>query len=416
MKSIFLILVMVIMAGAVNAVQPARKPFIQIKIDGKLVKTGDILTVTPGQKLSIEVKLEGGRRDFCKFPDSYADIAGTAQILSRGENGLTYQLNDQKAEWKLLNEDFSFETDEFIKANPASGKSSAELVVATGKFNQSFVKATIKAIWQFTQQDKTSQEENLGTAIVYFKLAGSSDLWFSSQNVQASGIKNEQVQEKLGEVQQVCDSIELNFFKLKFAVVQQEIRNLQTVMNSVNSTIEEVKSANPSYKTKITFTGLPSDRPYSDIQTLSILKSNWAKLDSVVNGLKQQLEKLPAQSTGESKNELVNVIGKYAGWQNKLPENASKLLTRYIPELKQDFFRMPENLHSIAEVKTITDYSQTITDFAAFLDLRIQQVPVEVQQINSIHGRIQAVRLFDGMLRSYFSSIVWAEWKSTRGF
>ena len=52
--------------------------------------------------------MEGGRRDFCKFPDAYADITGTAQILSRGDNGLTYMLNDKKAEWKLLSENVSF--------------------------------------------------------------------------------------------------------------------------------------------------------------------------------------------------------------------------------------------------------------------------------------------------------------------
>ena len=46
MKTIFLILVMVIMVGTLNAVQPARKPFIKMKIDGTLLKTGDVLTVT----------------------------------------------------------------------------------------------------------------------------------------------------------------------------------------------------------------------------------------------------------------------------------------------------------------------------------------------------------------------------------
>ena len=42
------------------------------------------LTVTRGQKLNLEVEMEGGRRDYCKFPDAYADITGIAQILSRG--------------------------------------------------------------------------------------------------------------------------------------------------------------------------------------------------------------------------------------------------------------------------------------------------------------------------------------------
>jgi hypothetical protein len=41
-------------------------------------------------------------------------------------------------------------------------------------------------------------------------------------------------------------------------------------------------------------------------------------------------------------------------------------------------------------------------------------VTVESQEINSANTRIQAIRLFDGMLRSFFASINWAEWESTR--
>ena len=42
-----------------------------------------MLTVISGQKLMMSVEMEGGREDFCKFPDTYANIAETAQILSR---------------------------------------------------------------------------------------------------------------------------------------------------------------------------------------------------------------------------------------------------------------------------------------------------------------------------------------------
>ncbi len=41
MKAIFFILVMVIIVGTVSAVQPARTPFIKMKIDGIPLKTGD---------------------------------------------------------------------------------------------------------------------------------------------------------------------------------------------------------------------------------------------------------------------------------------------------------------------------------------------------------------------------------------
>ena len=254
MKAIFFILVMVIMVGTVSAVQPARTPFIKMKIDGVPLKTGDILTVTQGQKLKLEVEMEGGRKDFCKFPDSYANITGTAQILSRGDNGLIYQLDGKKFEWKLINENVQFTTDDFIKVvTSGSNQRTAELIVSDKKFSQSFVKTTIKNTWQFSDETTTSQEENMAEISVFFKIAGASDIWFISQNIKASGIKNDLVQEKLIIVQSACDSIEKNLNQLKFSAVQQAIRDLQDAANDLKSTISQIKASTPSYQLKTNF-------------------------------------------------------------------------------------------------------------------------------------------------------------------
>lgn len=414
MKTIFIFLIMVIMVGIVNAVQPERKPFIQIKIDGIPIKTGDLLTVTAGQKLKMEVDMQGGRRDFCKFPETYSDIAGTAQILSRGELGMTYLLNDKKIEWKLLKENFQFTSDDFIKITSPENQSSAELIVSSNKFSQSFVKVTIKAIWQYIEDGITLQEENVAEALVYFKIAGSSDVWFLSPNIKVSGIKNELIQEKLVEVQAACDSIEKYLYKLNFAAVQQSIRNLQSIANNLKLTIDQITASNPSYHTKILFIGLPSDRPYSDIGLLSTIKTNWSSLESFLTELKQELGKLPGQAADESKNELIKLVSSYADWQSKLPAETFDHLSQYIPDIQMDSIQIPEKIERIVKEKSIDDYSQTLNDFNSFIDQRVRNASIETQGINSVNTRIQAVRLFDGMLRSYFASISWAEWVGTR--
>lgn len=416
MKRYFLIFIMIFMVGTVSAVQPMRKPFIQIKIDGKSIRNGDIVKVNPVQKLMIGVELEGGRRDFCNFPDTYADIAGTAQILSRGRNGLTYQLNGKKAEWKLQNEDIRFTSDDFVKVTSQANQSTAEISISNSKFSQSFVKITIKATWQFIQDGITTQEENLAEGMVYFRVAGTSDVWFTSQNIQASGIKNDLVQENLTSVQSACDSIEKDFYRLNFSAVQQAIRILQSKVDTLKSVIDKVKASNPSYQTKVVFIGLPSNQPYSHIDVLSAIISSWVFVEPLVNELKQQLGILPAQPTKESKDELSKIISQYIGWQNKLPENTFSVLTQYIPDINLENIKIPENIH-IPDIEiNIANYSQIFNDFNAFLNQRILNVPEEIQKINSTQARLQAVRIFDGMLRSYFSSINWAEWKSTRGY
>jgi len=414
MKRFFFIMVMVTLVASSLAVQPARKPFLQIKIDGKAYKNGDILTVTSGQKLMMSVEMEGGRKDFCKFPDTYADIAGTAQILKRGNDGLTYEMDGIKSEWKLLNQKFLFSADEFVKVTSQTNLANAELTISNTKFSQSFVKVSVKAKWQFIQGEKITEEDNSAEGTVYFKVAGTSDVWFSSPNVQAGGMKNELVQEKLTAVQAEFDSIESNFYKMKFSAVQACVKTLQTKVNELKSTIDQVKKSNASYQAKVVFIGLPSDKPFNDISFLAAVKTNWTTLELLLQDLNLQLDKLPAQATKENKDELVRLIGKCVDWQYHLPENTFKTLPRYMPEFNTETIQIPGNIHFIAEEKTVTDYTQTFNDFNAFLDRRIGEVPTELQKISSTQSRLQAVRLFDGMLRSYFSSINWAEWKNTR--
>lgn len=416
MKRIFLLqVIMVLLVVFGYGVQPLRKPFLQITVDGKPSKSGDVLTVKPGQKFLIKVDMEGGRRDFCKFPDTYADIAGAAQILSRGKDGITYQINGQNAVWKLLNEDFRFAADQFLQID-AKSKQSAEITVSSLHFSQSYLKITGKANWQFSQGGQIIGEENTAEGTLYFKVEGETDVWFASENIQATGIANELVKGKLEETQLICDSIEKSFFRLNFSAVQQSIRDLQNSVNVLESTIEEVKTGNPSYKTAIVFKGLPSDEPFRDITAFSDIKPEWVSLETLVNNSKQQLAALSDQPTPQNSDQLIQIITGYVNWQNSLPENTFMEFSRYIPDLVSEIIMMPENIRMVAEVKSIANYSQTISDLNAFLDQRILQIPDEIQKINAANTRLQTVKLFDGMLRSYFSSINWAEWKSTRGF
>lgn len=414
MKSLFLILGMVLLTGFGYAVQPIRKPFAKISVDGKPSKSGDILTVKPGQKLQIVVEMEGGRRDYCKFPDIYADIAGTAQILSRGENGITYLLNGEKAEWKLTSETTHFDGEEFLQVKPLANPLNAEVTVSNTKFSQAYLKVSAHTSWQFIQNGKTTKEENVAEETLYFKVAGESDVWFSTRNVQAKGIKNELVQEKLKDVQSVSDSIEANFYKLNFIAVQQSIRNLQNAVNLLKSTIDDVTASNPAYKTKVIFIGLPSDNPVKDMGTFTAIKTNWTTQETMVNDQKLQLGKLPAEGTTQSKDELIGLIAGYVDWQKKLPENTFKVLGRYIPDFKEEVIAMPETVFSVMKEKNVPNYSQTLAELNAFIDQRAAQVPEEIQKIGATQARLQAVRLFDGMLRSYLSSIYWGEWKDTR--
>lgn len=416
MKNFFLILVLVFAVNAVHAVQPVRKPSIVITIDGISLRSGELLNVKPGQKFVVEVEMEGGRRDYCNFPDTYADIAGKAQILSRGKNGISYLLNDQKCEWKLLSEETRFTSEDYLQINVRPNQMSAEVTVSDKKFPQTYLKISTTGKWQFNRNGSLSEETNQAEGTIYIQLAGESDVWFKSVNIEASGIRNDLVRDKLNEVQAACDSVQKNFYQLDFTAVQQSIRSLQETVETLKTTIDEVKSTNRSYQTNIVFIGLPSDRPYEAIDIIEAVKASCTEFEPVLGELKKQLGNLPAKSSEDNKNQLIGIINKYIDWQNKLPKNACEILPLFMPDLHPDSVKIPARLQSIAEEKSVADYTQTVADVNAFLDQRIRQVPNQIQQINSIQSRLQAIRLFDQILRSYFSSIMWAQWKSTRGF
>jgi len=392
----------------------SRKATVEITIDGKPFKSGDILAVKPGQKLQIAAEIVGGRRDYCKFPDTDKDLSGIAEIYSRGENGITYQINSVKAEWKLINEAPQYASDKYLQIKPNPNKTTSEITISNDKFSQTFLRLTIKTKWQFTQNGKTTYEDNTAEETIYFKLSGESDVWFLTKNIQATGIKNDLVKEKLKDIQSAYDSIESNFYRLNFSALQQSNRNLQTVVSSLKSTIDDVKASNPSYQVKVVMIGLPSDSPYNDVSVFSVIESDWDSLAMMLTDQKQQLNKLPAQFTAEGTVALTKIITSYVNWQQKLNENTLKVLSRYIPNLNEEKVQIPVNIYSVSNGKMVINYTQALKDFSAFLDLRILQVQDEIQSINSTKARLQVVKLFDGMLRSYVSSIYWAEWKNTR--
>lgn len=414
MKTLYFFLVLVFAYSTLSAVQTMRKPFLRVKIDGKQVKVGELLTVTHGQKLKIEVEMEGGRRDFCKFPDEYADISGNAQILSRGDKGIVYEIEGKKAEWKLTSENVQFSGDKYITVDPIANQLCANLLVSKEKFAQSFIKASVKSTWQFKTGENVTQEEYSAEATVYFKVAGESDVWYLSKFIKANGIKNEVILEKLVQFQVLCDSIERNLYQLKFPLAQQNIRNLQVISGEIKNSIDEIKATNSTAKINVVISGLPSDEPYLDINTFTVIKNKWLPVDSLLTDIKQGLDRLPEQGNAESQNILAKLIKKYLDWQAKLPEKTVEHLEQYAPKIQANNIILPELLEKYAKSGVANDYANAKKQYQTFIQMRIQMAPDELQEITSVSSRIQAVRLFDGMLRSFFASIEWADWVNTR--
>ena len=68
----------------------------------------------------------------------------------------------------------------------------------------------------------------------------------------------------------------------------------------------------------------------------------------------------------------------------------------------------------IEETQISGELASSFEQMKAFLNQRIENIESEMHQITQTKNRLQAVKLFDGMLRSYISSINWVEWENNR--
>lgn len=387
-----------------------RKPAIELFVDGKMYPNGSEITVQKGQLLEIKAIQEGGRRDFVKFPDNFRKIITNFQVLSRSFNRIVYLENNVRSEWKLLSEDASFSSDQNLTINKSTNQSNmASVRVGIGNFSQTYLKIELTTVWQYTSPGKQEIERNHSSALVFLNVAGATDTWFVSKNIHASGMRNDLVKNKLETLQSNFDTIESKLLKLDYSGVQPEIRMLQQSVNSLNEALTEIKESNFAYNVGINFVGLPSDRSIMHLNALNNIHEKWESVYDVVSGQLQLIE----NKENLNNEELLFACRKYLDWQYSLPENWLLIFATYLPQINTEQIILPSAIESVLRDKEQIN-ENTCQLLQSFLKLRLENISIEKQQIAHLRTKIQAVKLFDGMLRSYISSINWANWENTR--
>ena len=386
-----------------------RKPSVEIFVNGKMYQNGDEITVQKGQVLELKALQKGGRRDFVSYPDSYLKITPDMQVHSRGSNRLVYSEKGISSEWKLLSENATFSSDNQItfKKNPSSGNE-ASARIGVSDFSRTYLKINLSTIWQLTSGEEQKTEKNESEAFIYFNIAGATDTWYVSKNIHSLGTKTDGVAAILNNIQNNFDTIEYHLTHLKYNEVQKDIRDLQVSVNSLNNNMQQERAKNPAFNTEIHFVGLPSDRSIADLDVFETLQMEWSRLNTFIH---QQTSMINSASVNTVR--LKTSIQKYLDWQYSLPDNWMVVMGLYIPQLNTDNVIVPATLQSILDENIAAD-SKSVDQMKAFLNSRIENIELEIQQITQIKSRLQAVKLFDGMLRSYFSSINWIEWENSR--
>lgn len=388
-----------------------RKPSVEVFINGKMYQQGDELTVQKGQLLDIKAIQKGGRRDLVNYPDNYLKINSETEILNRGVNQLIYSDKGVRKEWKLLLENATLLSDGnvSISKNPVV-PNEGTVRVGAGDFVRTYLKVSLSTTWQFNAGEEQKTERNESEAMIYLNIAGSTDTWFVSKNIHVTGTKNEILYAKLVSVQSCFDSIESSLVRMDYAKVQRDIRTLQTNINFLNEQLQELRQSNPAFKTRIHLVGLPSDRSISDLAKMDRLHTEWNNLNSFVM---RQNEILNGSVNNNTQQAKVSVQ-KYMDWQFNLPDGWMIVLNTYIPALNVERVLVPLPFQAIAEKSDRIVTASEAENVNVYFRTRAEEIVSEIQQIAQARNKLQAVKLFDGMLRSYISSINWAEWENTR--
>jgi hypothetical protein len=243
---------------------------------------------------------------------------------------------------------------------------------------------------------------------------GNTKEWYASPNLKATGTVNPVVEQKLNEIQDSYLKIDKLLSEFNFGPVQAEIRGLQNSINELKAEMLRSNAINPVNHTDVLFIGLPSDRTINDIDAFTAMADAWNKLEQLVNEQKDQLANIEQQSAAADRKELLSLIKPFSGWQHSLPANAEALLSKYVKDMDWQNINIAGYLSFDPEEERIKNLEQCQADLHRFLDNRIENMAPEKQKLAYAHTRLQAVKIFDGMLMGLFSSINFATWENKR--
>lgn len=416
-RILILVSLLVAFLNQSHSSEATRQPYIELLINGKVVQNGSEIEVNKGDRFKLIAQIKGGRADFVRFPDTYADFDSATQIISRGYNKLIYKKDGVEHRWEVISEDVLFESDNKIKLDINSNlinKHLAEVSIPVGKVEKSYIKVRIKMIWGHQNGTITTAEEQVAEAIVHLDILGNTNEWFARHNVKASGTKDPVIKEKLDAIQDAYLSIESRFTAFDFASVQTEIKNLQKHMGELETRLKTIVAEDPTKHSDITFIGLPSDKMVGEIDDFRALAENWNELEALLIQQQAKFDQLKQHNSALKKQELLGLIKPFIKWQKNLPTTAEPLIQTYTQNLDWNKVNLLAYFSFNPDEDRINHVDQAQADFQQFLNERQSAINEEKQKINYALTRLQAVRIFDGMLKGYFSSINFAQWKNIR--
>ena len=436
MKNLFLLFLainfhLVCFGISVPNAEPVRTPFIVLTVNGRTYQPNEEIQVRPGEKITVKATLMGGKRDYCMFPEKYANVGKNVVIESKGESGMSFSINGGqfRGVWTLTKETAQYKSDGAVKISLLDAvmnmQTEAVIEVPVSGFSKIFLKVTGQTDWHYirnTPAGKTEQDEtSKGESTFYLKIAGESGDWYNSANIVAKGEENFSIRNRLDEVQRFYNEIEARLKSKDFSGAQLMIENLKQALANVKSMIDEEKQKNQNFNCTVSFIGLPTDLTMYHIQKIQGLSDKWKEMYLISQGNIAKINDMLLNSQmGFSANVLRSVFKNYLSWGTTIPSVAPDILTIYDPKnifTPVDLPRKVMGWYNDAQedASILNQQAQTVkmlSELRRFYLSRIQNYTSERKQFTVILDQLKPAVALQNSLKSHFQSLGWANWRA----
>lgn len=333
---------------------PPRTPFVVLRVDGTDYKAGSEIKVRQGERIIVEAVLMGGKRDYCSNPNTYANVGRNTVVLSQGENGMSFQINNYQftGDWKLTEEKANFSSGPEVKIKSlGSGnmQRKVELEFTRGYYSKVFLKVNSTTKWHYTRKTpggKTEDNEtNTGSATFYFLVETTDSEWYSSNNIKATGQEDLSVRNNLDRIQNYYDAIEKAMLEKNWSSAETQWGNLKTSLGELKTNIDRAKQKNENYECEITLYNLPSTLSMKHVEDLKIMAQSWKDCWEICSeNVLTIKDDLLSNKTVFTNNVMKSIFKNYISWSGQLPTSASSILTLYDPKGIFTALDLPNNI------------------------------------------------------------------------
>ncbi len=409
---------------SLGAAAPMPATFLRLKTSAGQVEKGGRITLRPGERMTLEAKVYGGRRAWCMEPEKYANMGRNTVIETRGEDGLSFNTGPGfKGIWKLGAETAVWYGQLGDALKPDAGKNTATLT-GPKKPGNYVLSAKATSHWHYDRHSQGNHveqtEKNEAEATFTVVVEAVTGSWFSSANIVATGQPDDDLRFRLQNVQTLYDSVSQHLLDKKWDLARQGLASLKGTLGNIKGRLEQLKRAKPGYACEIQFLGLPSDKAMGRLQALQKLTEQWKAMHLIASGNAQKINQLLlSKQMGFSNNILKSVVKNYIDWGSGIP--GPNDLFGAVPAQLQGLV-LPSNIldwytNAQEDASILKNQAQTIQKLSQLREFYLSRLKAFNQENRAIHDEIklnEPAKALDGQAKALLSGTGFASWQPQR--